>query len=130
MSYKHAIVWIDHQHATVIDFSIDDQHVVKLESTNGQRKLHRKSGPMGSGHAPDDADFFDEVVAALGSSVEVVVVGPGTAKSAFVKHVQKRHAQLAKRIVGTETLDHPSDRELLAFARKYFRRIDSLLGNP
>jgi stalled ribosome rescue protein Dom34 len=130
MSFKHAIVWIDHQHATVIDFSIDDQHLVKLDSSSRQRKLHRKSGPMGSGHAPDDAEFFEAVVVALGTSIEIVVVGPGTAKTAFVKHVQHKHAQVAKRIVGTETLDHPSDRELLTFARKYFRRVDSLLGNP
>lgn len=130
MTYKHAIVWMDHQHATVIDFSIDDQHVVKVAANGGQRKLHRKSGPMGSGHAPDDIEFFEAVVAALGTSVEIVVAGPGTAKTAFIKHVQKRHAPMAKRIIGTETLDHPSDRELLAFARKYFRRVDSLLGDP
>ena len=37
---------------------------------------------------------------------------------------------MQKRVVGVETLDHPSDRELLAYARKYFRRVDSLLGPP
>ncbi len=129
MSYKHAIVWMDHHHATVIDFSIDDKHVVKVDAVE-PRKLHRKSGPMGAGHAPDDVEFFEAVVAAIGDSVEVVIAGPGNAKLAFVKHVEKKHAQTAKRIVGTETLDHPSDRELLAFARKYFRRVDSLLGPP
>lgn len=129
MSYKHAIVWMDHQHATVIDFSIDDQHVVKVGSGE-PRKLHRKSGPMGSGKAPEDHEFFDAVVTALGDSVEIVVAGPGNAKTSFLKHVEKKHPTLRKRVVGVETLDHPSDRELLAYARKYFRRVDSLLGPP
>lgn len=129
MSYKHAVVWMDHQHATVIDFSIDDQHVVKVESGE-PRKLHRKSGPMGSGKAPEDVELFDAVVTALGDSVEIVVAGPGTAKTSFLKHLEKKHAAVQKRVVGVETLDHPSDRELLAYARKYFRRVDSLMGPP
>jgi hypothetical protein len=28
--------------------------------------------------------------------------------------------------LGAETLDHPSEGELLAFARKYFKRVDEL----
>jgi stalled ribosome rescue protein Dom34 len=129
MSYKHAVVWMDHQHATVIDFSIDDQHVVKVESEE-PRKVHRKSGPMGAGKAPDDVQLFEGVVTALGDSVEIVVAGPGNAKTAFLKHIEKKHPGVQKRVVGVETLDHPSDRELLAYARKYFRRVDSLLGPP
>jgi len=129
MSYKHAVVWMDHQHATVIDFSIDDQHVVKV-SSGEPRKLHRKSGAMGSGKAPEDLELYEAVVAALGDSVEIVVVGPGNAKTSFLKHVEKKHPAFQKRVVGVETLDHPSDRELLAYARKYFRRVDSLLGPP
>ncbi|MEX1104631.1 MAG: hypothetical protein WEB78_00385 [Ilumatobacteraceae bacterium] len=129
MTYKHAVVWMDHQHATVIDFTIDDQHVVKVESGE-PHKLHRKSGPMGSGKMPEDLEFLERVVMALNDSAEIVLAGPGNAKTSFLRHLEKKHAALRKRVVGVETLDHPSDRELVAFARKYFRRVDSLLGPP
>jgi stalled ribosome rescue protein Dom34 len=127
MTYRHAVVWIDHHRATVIDFSVDDRHVAKLEAAAPQR-LHRKSGPMGSGHAPDDVQLFRDVVAALGDAAEVVVTGPGTARTAFAKHVERHHPDLHVRITGVHPLDHPSDRELVAYARAWFRRVDALEG--
>lgn len=129
MSYPHAIVWLDHQHATVIDYSVDDVHVQRVE-TETPRKLHRKSGPMGTGKAPDDHVFYDAVVDALGNAREILIVGPGNAKTSFHKDLQKRHAPVAKRVLGVEASDHPNDAELLAYAKKYFKKIDSLLGNP
>jgi stalled ribosome rescue protein Dom34 len=128
MSYPHVIVWLDHQKATIIDFSIDDQHVLKVASAN-PRQLHRKSGPMGPGRTPDDRAFFDEVATAVQGSPEILVVGPGTAKVAFMTDLEKRHSKVAKQVVGVESLDHPSDAELLAFARRYFRRVDALRGD-
>ncbi len=128
MTHRHAVVWIDHQRATVIDFSVSDQHVAKL-AVEEPRKLHRKSGPMGSGHAPDDVQLFRDVVAALGDAEEVVITGPGTARTAFARHVERHHPQLHARVTGVHPLDHPSDRELVAYARAWFRRVDAL-GRP
>ena len=61
MSYQHAVVWIDHLHATVIDFSVDDQHVAVVEREGGQRQVHRKSGEPGPGKPAPDHHFYDEV---------------------------------------------------------------------
>jgi stalled ribosome rescue protein Dom34 len=128
MTFQHAIVWLDHHDARIIDFTFDDQHLVAVHSENGPRKLHRKAMVIGSGKAKEDHHFFDEIVAAIGSAQEVLLVGPGTAKLEFEKDLAKRHAEVAKRIVGMEPLDHPSDGQLLAFARKYFKRYDALQG--
>ncbi|MFN6119796.1 MAG: translational machinery protein [Actinomycetes bacterium] len=128
MSYPHVIVWLDHHRATVIDFSIDDQHVQRVASENPVQ-LHRESGPMGTGRAPDDRSFVDEVTRAIEPSAEVLVVGPGTAKVSFMTDLERRAPQVAKKVVGVESADHPSDGELLAFARRYFKRIDALRGN-
>jgi hypothetical protein len=129
MSYQHAVVWIDHLHARVIDFNFDDKHVVAVEREGGQRQVHRKSGLPGAGKPGPDHHFFDEVTAALGDAREILIVGPGNAKLEFRKDLDTRHAPVAKRVVGMESADHPSEGELLSFAKKYFKRIDALRGD-
>jgi stalled ribosome rescue protein Dom34 len=129
MSHIHAIVWLDHREAKVVDFSMDDKHVVNVHHKGGHRQVHHKAGAMGSGHSNDDGHFFDAIVTALDDAKEVLVTGPGNAKVGFREHVAKKHAAFAKRIVGVETLDHPSEGELLAYARKYFKRVDNMLGD-
>jgi stalled ribosome rescue protein Dom34 len=129
MSYRHAIVWLDHREATVIDYSFDDRHVVHVVNEGAPRKIHRKSGIPGAGREGDDKEFFEGIIHALGDAEEVVVTGPGTAKVDFRHHVEAKHATLTRRIVGFETLDHPSHGQLLDFAKRYFKRIDSLRGS-
>ena len=111
------IVWIDHENATVIDFAFDDRHVVQVEREGGQHKVHRRSGIPGSGKAPIDHQYFDAVASALGDAAEILIVGPGSAKAEFHRDLQARHAAVCKRVVAVESVDHPSDGELLAFAR-------------
>ena len=129
MSHIHAVVWLDHREARVIDFSVDDVHKTTVRSHSANRHIHHRSGSVSGTHSPDDLKFFDEVCAAIGDAKEVLVVGPGTAKTGFRHHVDAKHKDVARRIVGVETLDHPSDGELLAYARKYFLKVDQMLGD-
>jgi hypothetical protein len=46
---------------------------------------------------------------------------------AFIKHLLRHKHQLAEKIVGVETVDHPGDPQLLALARQYFLKADFLL---
>jgi stalled ribosome rescue protein Dom34 len=129
MTHIHAVVWLDHREAKVADFNFDEKHVVNVHHRGGHRQVHHRAGATGSGHAPDDHHFFDAIVEALGDAKEVLVTGPGNAKVAFRQHLDRRHPGVAKRVVGIETLDHPTECELLGFARKYFKRIDAMLGD-
>jgi stalled ribosome rescue protein Dom34 len=135
MSYQHAVVWLDHLHAVVIDFSLDNDHVQFVESGTDRRQVHRKAGPMDSGKAAggskaaEDRAFHEDIVTAVGDAREILICGPGQAKLAFRKELERRHPQMAKLVVGVETTDHPSVDQLLAYARKYFKRIDALRGN-
>jgi hypothetical protein len=126
MPYIHAIVWLDHLNARVIGFSPGKREAIEIHGRSPRRQIHRKSGIPGSGHAADDLDLFDDVAEALHDMREVLITGPGTAKVAFERYIQNKHPDVAKRIVGVETMDHPSDGELLAYARKYFKRVDQL----
>jgi stalled ribosome rescue protein Dom34 len=130
MSHFHSIVWLDHREARVMDFSVDDVHKAVVRHHGGHRQVHHRSGSVGTGHAPEDVKFFDEIIVAVGDAQEVLVTGPGLLKNAFRQHADARHQAWSRRIMGVETLDHPSDGELLAFARKYFQKVDRMLGTP
>lgn len=126
MTQAHAIVWLDHVEARIASFSIGKDELLEIHSQSPNRQIHRKAGSLSSGHAADDHQFFDEIVAALHGIPEVLIAGPGNAKTAFETYIKKRHVDLANRVVGVETLDHPTDGELLAHARRAFAAIDAL----
>ncbi len=129
MSLRHTIIWLDHQDAKVIDFSFDDKHVVNVHHEGGDRKLHHKVNTIGSGRVAEDPQYFEQIVRAVNGAHEVLITGPSTAKLAFRKHVERHEPALAKRVVGMEALDHPSEGELLAYARKYFKAFDQMNGD-
>lgn len=126
MSDVHAIVWLDHREARIISFSLGASREIEVHAQTAERRIHRKAGSIGSGHAADDHHFFDEIAESLAGIHEVLIAGPGNAKTAFRTYIAERHAQLASRVVGVETLDHPTDAELLAHAKKSFAAIDQL----
>ncbi|MEO6122420.1 MAG: translational machinery protein [Ilumatobacteraceae bacterium] len=126
MSAVHAIVWLDHFEARIISFSVDQAKTFEVHNQSAERNIHRKAGSIGSGHAADDHHFFDEIAGSLVGIHEVLIVGPGNAKTAFTTYVDKRHPDLQRRVVGIETMDHPTDGELLAHARKSFTAIDQM----
>lgn len=126
MSYVHAIVWLDHREARIISFSFGTSNELAVHAHSPKRQIHHKAGSIGSGHAADDHRFFDEIAQLIVGVHEVLIVGPGNAKTAFETYIEDRYANLAKRVVGLETLDHPTDAELLAHARRSFTAIDHL----
>jgi hypothetical protein len=56
----------------------------------------------------------------------VLITGPANAKSQLVKHIDKHDPRLMKLIAGVETVDHPSDAELVAHARHYLKAADRM----
>jgi len=126
MSTNHVIVWLDHAEAHVIHFTPEsaESEVIKTQSKHSH--LHTKSGIPGSGHAAENAPYFNDVASALKGSLEILIVGPGNEKLALLKHLQKNQHDVAEKVVSVETVDHPTDGQLLAYARKYFVKADRL----
>lgn len=82
---------------------------------------------MRRGRAPVDKDFFHRVAQALAGAQEILVVGPAQAKLQLVKHIHAHDAAFVPKLIGVETVDHPTDAQLVAYARKYFRAKDRML---
>lgn len=129
MTQIHAVVWLDHREARIASFSLGRSEMLEVHSRSPERRIHHKANEIGSGKAADDHGFFDDIVDALATTSEVLIAGPGNAKTAFASYVWERHPALAQRIVGVETVDHPTDGQLLAYARTSFTAIDQLAGN-
>ena len=127
MSHSHVIAWIDHAEAHIIHFDRDsaESEVIKTHAT--RRHLHVRSGINGSGHVPENVQYFDDIAGALQTAQEILLVGPGLEKLALMKHLTRFQHEVAERVVSVETVDHPSDGQLLKFARKYFVRADQFI---
>ena len=93
-----------------------------------QHLIHRH--PQGRGDAkehPDDATrFFHAVARSLEGADAVLIVGPSSAKLEFLRYVQDRDQKLQAKVAGIETMDHPTDREIVAYARRYFKGSDRM----
>ncbi len=103
-SNRHVVLWIDHSEARIFHVDAENNH-------------------------PDDAHrYFREVARALEGAERVLVVGPSTAKLQFIRYAYKHDRTLEPRIAGVETVDHPTDGQLLAYAKRYFAADDRMQG--
>jgi len=98
-----------------------------LHPDHPTRHIHHKANSIGSGHAAEDHEFLQAVAQSIADAGEVLVTGPANAKTELVKHIARHDPPLMKIIVGIETVDHPSDGQLVAHARKYFKAEDRML---
>jgi stalled ribosome rescue protein Dom34 len=102
-----------------------EAEIIKSKSTHTH--LHHKANEIGSGKVALDSKYLHSVLQAVNESKEILILGPGSAKLELIKHAHQHDAQIAKKIVGVETVDHPSDKEILAHARKFFYKVDQTL---
>ena len=124
MSFHHVVVWIDHVEAHIIHFNRETAETEIIQTPSTNPRLHIKSGIPGAGRAPENAAYFDDVAKALKDAQEILIVGPGFEKLALMKHMMKHHHVVAEKVMSVETVDHPSDGQLLKYARKYFVKAD------
>jgi hypothetical protein len=122
----HAVIWIDHHEARVFHFSPTNIERLVLHPDHPTRHIHHKANAIGSGHAAEDHNFFQAVVGAVADAGAVLITGPANAKTELVKHIERHAPRLMKIIAGVETVDHPSDGELVAHARLYFMTEDRM----
>jgi len=122
----HAVIWIDHNEARILHVHPDAADETSVLAP--QHHIHRH--PKGRGEArehPDDAHrFFREVAQALEGSEAILIVGPSSAKLEFFRYLHEHVSDLASKVVGVETADHPTDGQIVARARIYFKASDRM----
>lgn len=128
MSHYHAIVWIDRQRAAVWQLTeTESEHSVV--HAHGRHE-HADGGKHGRGQRDADHAYFDEVARALAGAQEILVIGPAEAKHDFIKYLGDKRPATAKLVIAVETADHPTDKQILAYARKHFPALERMRTTP
>jgi len=111
----HAIM-IDSQHAKVFSFAGGE---VTHHAYHRHEPEHHTGHSADAGH--NSEHFFSQVATHLAGATHLLLMGPGLGKDHFKSHLEKHHAHdLATKIVAVDTVDHPTDPQLVAHAREVF----------
>ncbi len=128
MSHYHAVVWLDHQKATAWHFTSTEQSNTVISSPDQHQRVHNRRSTHGGHKTPADPRFFAEIAHALDGAHEILLIGPAQTKEEFASYLRDKHPPLGRAIVAVESADHPTDAQVLAYARRHFTAIDRMLG--
>ncbi|MHB1101616.1 MAG: translational machinery protein [Devosia sp.] len=126
MKHYHACVWIDHREAKVFGIGAEEAGKTEIASQEPRHHIHRKADHVDLGTEPTDHRFLAEVAQALTHAQAILIAGPGRARSELAGYLNEHFPAIGKRVWGVEPMDHPSDGQLIAAARKYFRAADRM----
>jgi len=114
-------VWIDQNQAKIfhVDSLAFDEATIQSPKDHVHR--HPKDQLTRNHDHPDDQQrFFHEVAEKLAGADQVLLMGPSVTKLHLLRYAEKHDALLASRVVGVETADQATDRQLVAHVRQYF----------
>jgi stalled ribosome rescue protein Dom34 len=117
----HAVVWIDQSEAHVVMFDREHMEAQRIKS----RTHHKQQGKV-----DDSTAFFAAVAQTLNDTHEVLLTGPGLVRNQFRDWCSSHLPAVAGSVVASVVSDHPSDGQLVALARQYFRTFDNMAADP
>ena len=126
-------LWIDHRKAIVVTITDKGEEIGLIVSTV-QKQLRRSGdsplkGPYEQQKVPADDSrqrtftghlniFYDAVIACIGDAESILIFGPGEAKGELKKRLKRKNR--GGRVVGVETVDKMTDRQIAAKVRQHF----------
>lgn len=126
-------VWIDRRKAVVVAVTEDGEDIGLIIS-KVEEQLRRAGdsplkGPYEAQRVPADNSrqraltkhlniYYDAVIACIREADSILIFGPGEAKNELENRLEKK--DLGSRIVGIETVDKMTDKEIAAKVRQRF----------
>lgn len=111
------VVWVDRETAKVFQFSNEKMERTVLHAQNSEHHTHALESVD---HQRQERSFFKDVVGRLAEAARILILGPGVAKHHFQTYLMEQFPAVAKRVVGCETVDHPTDPQIAALAKRFF----------
>jgi hypothetical protein len=128
-------LWIDHRKAVIVMVS-DAGDATSLIESDVERHVRYSGGAQsGTSHEsrPGTAEdtrerhfagqlskYYDEVIACIRDAEAILIFGPGEAKGELKARLE--HGGFGARVVGVETVDKMTDRQIAAKVREYMAR--------
>jgi hypothetical protein len=121
-------LWIDHRKAVVVIVS-DEVEEVKEITSHMEKHVRFASGDSEDGSSEDMRDrqydnhlnsFYDTVISLIRDGDSIQIFGPGEAKGELKKRLESK--ELGGRIIGIETVDKMTDRQIAAKVRENLRK--------
>jgi hypothetical protein len=126
-------LWIDHRKAIILTVT-DKGEEIELIISKVEKQLRRSGdsplkGPYESRKVPTSDSrqkrftghlniYYDAVIACIRDAESILIFGPGEAKGELKERLEGNN--LGGRIVGIETVDKMTDRQIAAKIRQYF----------
>jgi len=126
-------LWIDHRKAIIVTVT-DKGDEIRLIISKVEKQLRRSGdsplkGSYESRQVPESDSrqktftghlniYYDAIIASIRDAESILIFGPGEAKGELKAHLEKHN--LGGRIVGIETADKMTDRQVSAKVRQYF----------
>jgi hypothetical protein len=126
-------LWIDHRKAIIVAVT-DKGEEIGLIISMVQKQPRRSGdsplkGPYESRQVPQSDSrqkrftghlniYYDAVIVCIRDAESILIFGPGEAKGELKKRLKR--SKLGGRIVGIETVDKMTDRQIAAKVRQYF----------
>jgi stalled ribosome rescue protein Dom34 len=112
------VVWMDSEKAHLFNLKTSEIEKSHLGVHGADHHTRNKKDLLEAAHMEH---FYRDLAAKLKDADQILILGPGLSKNHFKTYLEKHHtAGLASKIVGMESSDHPTDNQIIAFAKKFF----------
>ena len=126
-------LWIDHRKANIVTVTDHGDEMELIVSTVEKQPRRSGDSPLKGSYEPLQVPasdslqktltghlniYYDAVIASIRDAEAILIFGPGEAKGELKERLEKHG--LAGRIVGVETADKMTDRQVAAKVRRYF----------
>ena len=128
-------LWIDHSQARIVMISAEGEKTEHIRSDIEKHVRYsgssRFDGP-GTSLEEDQQDrrfgnqlsqYYDKVITVIREAEAILIFGPGEAKGELQHRLE--HEKLDGQIVGVETADKMTDRQIAARVRRYFPKMQN-----
>ncbi len=126
-------LWIDRRKAIIVAVTDKGEEIRLIISQVEKQPRRSGDSPLRGSYEPQQvhADdirqraftgnlniYYDAVIAAIRDAKAILIFGPGDAKTDLKKRLKKNN--LSERIIGIETVDKMTDRQITAKVRQHF----------
>jgi hypothetical protein len=128
-------IWIDHRKTVIVSVT-DKGEKTSLIKSNMEKHV-RYSGSPQEDSAEDQRDkrfadhlnkYYDDIISCIRDAESILILGPGEAKIELEKRLESE--ALSGRVVGIETVDKMTDRQIAARVRQQFPKTEENKKTP